>query len=1143
MQEVITKPKEETHSWLDRPLLTTITLNLEMVIFVVILIATVFSRLYILGERVMSHDETSHVYFSWLLNQGRGYQHDPITHGPLQFHLISLSYFLFGDNDLTARLPHALFSIATIAFAWAFRRHLGRTAALVTALLLMISPFILYYGRYARNEALVGLFGLLMLWAILRYIETGLPKYIYFLAASIVLHITAKETAYIYVAQSLLFLAGYFIYRVSKRPWGRPKFRSTFLQAVTLGLVLLGAAGFLSRLGKDGPGTGLFGLTISPGVVTVLAIVVPVLAVLSALILLAAFGLLLYGFSIHNLRNERSFDLLIVIGTLFLPLLTAFPLNFLNWTVPTSAAGVNGLILTDMIKMGSVLILMFVIAIAVGYWWKGIVWVKSFILFYAIFAVFYTTIFTNGAGLFTGLLGGLGYWLVQQGENRGSQPWYYYSLIQVPIYEYLPLLGSLLAGVLASLGFRAGGRIISGPTNGDIAAAPEGGELTEPDQIPVIEEPERPPVLSLLGFWSVSALLAYTVAGEKMPWLTFHITLPMIPLAGWAIGALIDTFDWRKFVRSNGLIIMVLIVVFFLSLGGSLSSMLGNNPPFQGKNLDQLSATSTFLIAFIAAVVSGGSLLYLISRWQAGQIARLAALIFFGLLAVLTARTSFTANFINYDNANELLVYAHAGPGIKNALNQIEEISQRTTNGLGVVVAYDDQTTYPYWWYLRNYENAKYFGKNPTRELRDAPVILAGEENYSLMDPIVRENYHSFEYIRMWWPNQEYFNLTWARISDALSNPEMREALFQIWLNRDYSLYGQLTNTVSQTTLETWSPAARMRLYVRKDVAAQLWNYGTAPAAEAVTADPYEGKGIELQADSIIGQTGSEPGQFMNPRDMAFAPDGSIYVSDTGNNRIQHITREGEVLHVWGTYGSLESGGQPEGGQFDQPWGIAVGPDGSVYVADLWNHRIQKFTSEGQFIDTWGIFGQAETLYALWGPRDIAIDDQGRLFVTDTGNKRIVVYDADGEALFDFGEQGFELGQFHEPVGLAIDSEGNLFVADTWNQRIQMLAPSEDGEDYDPVTAWDVSGWYGESLDNKPYIAVDEQGFVYVTDPEGYRVLQFNSNGEFIRYWGDIGQDSISFGLANGIAADPAGGVWLVDMTNGRLMHFPVPAE
>ncbi len=83
-------------------------------------------------------------------------------------------------------------------------------------------------------------------------------------------------------------------------------------------------------------------------------------------------------------------------------------------------------------------------------------------------------------------------------------------------------------------------------------------------------------------------------------------------------------------------------------------------------------------------------------------------------------------------------------------------------------------------------------------------------------------------------------------------------------------------------------------------------------------------------------------------------------------------------------------------GTFNEPWGIAVGPDGSVYVTDTWNHRIEKFTAAGKFITAWGIFGQGETPDSFYGPRGLAVDAEGRVYVTDTGNKRIVVFDSNG---------------------------------------------------------------------------------------------------------------------------------------------------
>jgi DNA-binding beta-propeller fold protein YncE len=329
-----------------------------------------------------------------------------------------------------------------------------------------------------------------------------------------------------------------------------------------------------------------------------------------------------------------------------------------------------------------------------------------------------------------------------------------------------------------------------------------------------------------------------------------------------------------------------------------------------------------------------------------------------------------------------------------------------------------------------------------------------------------------------------------------------------------------------------------MRLYIRKDVAAQLWDYATGEVPDVIIADPYEGGQIQLTADALIGLPGSEPGQFQNPRGLALAPDGSLYIADSDNHRIQHLSPEGDVLHVWGSFADLLAGAAP-GGTFNQPWGVAVGPNGDVYVADTWNHRIQKFSAQGEFLATWGYFGQAEAPEAFWGPRDLTVDNQGRVFVTDTGNKRVVVFDENGGYITQFGGFGLEPGRFDEPVGIYADENGRIYVADTWNQRIQVFEELQ-GE-FVPFQIWDISAWYGQSLENKPYLTVDPAGQVLITDPEGARVIQFDAQGQFVNYWGSTGSGPENFGLVSGIAAGAQGGIWVSDPGNDRIMHFSPP--
>ncbi len=1113
---------QESETWLEKSIFSTIPLDWETMIFGVILVLALLSRLIGLGDRVMSHDETSHVYFSWLLEQGRGYSHDPITHGPLQFHLMALSYFLFGDNDFTARLPHAIASILTIVFIWNYRRYLGKVGWVIAAFMLLISPFMLYYGRYARNEALVGLFGVVTLWAMLRYLETGASRYLYWLTAAVVLHFISKETAFIYTAQALIFLAVVFLMRVSQGYWFKQENRKRFFITLLLGIALFFGAlfGFLySRQAAPLSPTE----TVAPAIPgeSQAAATLPLSPLILALggaglvLLLLALGFLARGYTMESLRKERSLDMLILLGSLVLPMLAPFPVKMIGWD-PLDYSS------TGMLRTGLFLVPLSLLALAAGLWWNARLWLGNAALFYAIYAIFYTTLFTNGAGFFTGIVGSLGYWLAQQGVNRGSQPWYYYLAVQIPIYEYLPALGSLLAVSLAL--FRKKRRL------DEVDSTVDSGKTDiHPYYLAV----------TLLAYWSITSLLAYTIAGEKMPWLTYHIAWPMILLSAWGFGQLIESIRWPEFKARRGFLILAVSVVFLDSLTGTLGSALGTNPPFQGKQLEQLQATSTFLLSLLTLAASGWGIMYLIRGWDFHQVRRLSGLTFFGLLALLTARTSYTAAFINYDYANEFLVYAHSGPGPKIIFNQLQDISQRITDGLALQVAYDNKTTYPFWWYLRNFPNQRYYAKNPTRDLREVPVILVGDENYGKIEPIVGQAFNRFQYVRIWWPNQDYFNLTWDRIWGALTNPAMRSALFQIWLNRDFTAYGQITGR--DMSYPNWQPSESMRMYIRKDIVAQIWNYGVGPSAEEVVADPYEGKETTLTADVILGSKGTEPGQFNRPRDLEVAPDGSIYIADTENHRIQHLAPDGSVLHIWGSFADIALGAAP-GGTFNQPWGIGLGPDGSVYVADTWNHRIQKFSAQGEFIKMWGYFGQAETPDAFWGPRDVVVDQQGRVLVSDTGNKRIAIFDADGNFITQFGEQGFDPGQFNEPVGLALDPEGRLFVADTWNQRVQAFRPDGAGG-FQPEKTWDIYGWFGQSLDNKPYLTVGKNNHLFVTDPEGNRILEFTLEGEIVRFWGDYSLGDTGFDLAGAVAADARGGVWVSDVNNGRIMHFSPPEE
>jgi len=1142
------EPEKSSTSWLDKPVFNQFpNFSIEKLLIMLILAAAVFTRFYDLGARVMAHDEVNHVVPSFDLYEGRGYRHDPVTHGPMQMELVAFSYFLMGDNDFSSRVPAAIFSVAAIAFIlYSFRRYLGRVGALLAGFFFLISPFMMFYGRYTRDEGFVQLFGVLLLYGLLKFLEDGRQPILYLIVAVLSLYFCTMEAAYIFAAQTLVFLAVLLIWEMRRGIFIDTSRRNAFLVStlVTLGFAgLYGLAGFY--LSRETAG----GIILTGGLFTVLFAGINLFQLIMVVLFAGAMtGLvfmarnLLRGIKREYSLANRLTSLLILLISLLLPLLSAFPIYLTGWNpLDYNSSG--------MMTTSIYLLLTSILAIFLGYYWGLRGWVKLAAVFFAIFVVLYTTFFTNGSGFFTGIVGSLGYWLSQHSVNRGSQPWYYYGLITIPIYEFLAALGTILALYFAA-------RFRKWWTFGGFDPARQPEEPNSANQgdgqpASLSQKPGEPgefdhrlirvPVILMFLFWSVTSLIAFSIAGEKMPWLTIYIAQPMLLAAGWGLGYLVDTTNWQKLFEKRGLTAAILMIVFLFALFGVVGSLFGVIPPFQGSTLEQLQATSTFIFALFACGASLYGIIYCMRGWGVSLAVRWFTALFFALLALLTVRAAVRASFIEYDNPTEYLVYAHAARGPKDILEQVEEISQRLTSGLEIEVAYDNDGLYPYWWYFRNYPNHHWFSE-PTRELSNYPLIIASSRNWGKLESILRENYVSYEYQRLWWPNMDYMGLTWERIRNVLADPQWRKAVWEIWLNRDYSLYGALKGT-NEFKLATWSPSERLRLYIRKDIVSKIWNYGVLPTAqETVQEDPYAAAMTTLVPVTVIGTPGETGSIFNSPRSLAVAPDGSIYVADSRNHKIQHFSPTGELIHSWGSFSNTNSE-NAAAGTFNEPWGVAVGPDGSVYVADTWNNRIQKFTSKGDFVTMWGRSGLAEDMNSFYGPRGIAVDNAGRVYITDTGNKRVVVFTPDGDPITQFGTVGIDPGNFDEPVGIAVGKDGKVYVADTWNQRVQVFTPDAAGTSFTPSQQFDVNAWFGQSVENKPFLAVDDFGRIFISDPEGYRVLSFNPDGSFLQGWGAYSASTDGFGLPAGIAVTADGGVWVSDAVNNVLLRFDPPGE
>lgn len=108
-----------------------------------------------LGERTFHHDEAVHGHFAFQLALTGEYRYDPTYHGPVLFYIASRLFWILGDTEFSARTTTAIFGVAMLWIAWRLRRPFGGVAAWWIGVLVTISPLLLYYGRFFRNDVLI----------------------------------------------------------------------------------------------------------------------------------------------------------------------------------------------------------------------------------------------------------------------------------------------------------------------------------------------------------------------------------------------------------------------------------------------------------------------------------------------------------------------------------------------------------------------------------------------------------------------------------------------------------------------------------------------------------------------------------------------------------------------------------------------------------------------------------------------------------------------------------------------------------------------------------------------------------------------------------------------------------------------------
>lgn len=261
-----------------------------------------------------------------------------------------------------------------------------------------------------------------------------------------------------------------------------------------------------------------------------------------------------------------------------------------------------------------------------------------------------------------------------------------------------------------------------------------------------------------------------------------------------------------------------------------------------------------------------------------------------------------------------------------------------------------------------------------------------------------------------------------------------------------------------------------------------------------------------------FGERGTYAGALNIPRGVAVSPNGEVFVADTFNQRIQVFNAGGQYLRQWDTSGRV--------------WDLTVDSQGNVYgLVPNATDSVHKYSSDGDLLGSWES-GMGEFAY----PTGIDVDGADNIYVANTFEDRVEKYTDDGEFIGAFGGTGTGDGRFSELRSVAVDDDGYIYALDSGNSRVQKLAP--DGS---YITQWGSFGHEDGQFNFPTDIDTDATGHVVVADYENHRIQLFTTAGEFVKSYSAFGYANGRLRFPRSLAVTPNGTIYVANSNSDRI--------